>query len=241
MYKALYYPHININNDNIIRNALLLWDKIEYISPFSDTVTWHNNPECRDALSLISEPHVPTMEEKKSANDIILELATSDLPPWFFFNPEKQWDYYNIYPQKLLPDTWYALKELNLVEKFNDAFKTSTSLGFSIMSILADCCAGEQRQMITDEIDFYSSLTRYLTEINGGEYEIDSEDLDRLVTISIKTINLNKINIKSLISYRRREKEDNATHLRNLRHQYLNKIMEYAGKLAKDSKTKNMK
>lgn len=254
MYSALYYPHINIKDNNLIRNALLLWDKLEYITPTKYHTCSHNDNDYNDALSIISEPHVPSVEEKKSAHEAIEELVTSELPPEFSFNPEKPWNFYNIYPQKLLPKTWEMLHELQLTRKHNDNFLTSSSLGFSIMSILADKCAGLQKQLITDETDFYSALTRYFTEINGGIYtlnpgnsaddeshELYSDDVDRLVTISIKTINLKNISLKSLISYRKKENEENATYLRTLRHSYLDKLMEYAGKLANKAKTKNDK
>ena len=231
MYSALYYPHINIEDRGLIRDALLLWDKLEYITPSEYNTSWHPDDDYKTALSLISEPHVPSDEEKESAHNSVLELATSDLPPEFTFDPDRSWDSYNIYPQKLLPKTWDMLYELKLANKHNDRFLTSSSLGFSIMSILADNCAGLQKQLITDETDFYSALTRYFTEINGGIYrlysdkesvtgnqQLDLDDVDRLVTISLKTINLKNIPIKSLISYRKKEKEDNASHLRTLRY-----------------------
>ncbi|MCK5615248.1 hypothetical protein KAR91_75995 [Candidatus Pacearchaeota archaeon] len=254
MYSALYYPHINIRDNDLIRDALLLWDKLEYITPSECDTSWHEDDDYNDALSLISEPHVPSDEEKESAHSSILELATSDLPAEFSFNPTRPWDSYNIFPQKLLPKTWDMLSDLRLANKHNERFLTSASLGFSIMSILADNCAGLQKQLITDETNFYSALTRYFTEINGGIYKLYSEnnaavgspelyldDVDRLVTISMKTINLNNIDIKSLISYRRKEKEENASHLRTLRHNYLDKLMEYAAKLANEAKTENDK
>lgn len=241
MYTALYYPHINIENDNLIRNALLLWDKLEYISPSLDRMPWHKNPDYQEALSIIAEPHVPTDEEKKSAHEIILELATSDLPQWFFFNPENQDISYNIHPNKFIPETWDALEELKLVNTNCDTYLTAPSFGLSMMSILADCCSGTQSQLITDEVDSYSALTRYLTEINGGEYELASEGFDRIVTISIKTINLKNIEIKSLASYRKRESNSNGAQLRALRHNYLEKINEYVERLVNESKTKKDK
>ena len=75
MYSALYYPHIAINDNNLIRNALLLWDKLEYITPFKDITTWNNDEDYNNALSIISEPHVPSDEEKESAHETILDFA----------------------------------------------------------------------------------------------------------------------------------------------------------------------
>ena len=33
MLKALYYPHTEIQNPAVLKNALLLWDRIETIVP----------------------------------------------------------------------------------------------------------------------------------------------------------------------------------------------------------------
>ena len=33
MLKALYYPHTEVGNPTILKNALLLWDSLETIGP----------------------------------------------------------------------------------------------------------------------------------------------------------------------------------------------------------------
>jgi hypothetical protein len=38
MRSAMYYPHITIQSENIIRTALLLWDQVHVIVPYSGFV-----------------------------------------------------------------------------------------------------------------------------------------------------------------------------------------------------------
>ena len=36
MYTSLYYPHATIRSEAVIKNALLLWDNLEFIAPWED-------------------------------------------------------------------------------------------------------------------------------------------------------------------------------------------------------------
>jgi hypothetical protein len=46
MRTALYFPHTEVRSESIIRTALLTWDSLEYIAPYSGyrlnirIVTW---------------------------------------------------------------------------------------------------------------------------------------------------------------------------------------------------------
>lgn len=53
-------------------------------------------------------------EEKKLAHEAILEFLTSPRTPFAPLHYNEQVDY-EIYPQKLLPETWHSLREQNLV------------------------------------------------------------------------------------------------------------------------------
>lgn len=146
---------------------------------------------------------------------------------------------YNIYPQKLLPKTWDSLRDSKLVKKKEETFITSPAFGFSVMSILADCCAGSQKQLITDEIKSYSALNRYLTTIAGGDYktdERDTEQYERLVTISLKTINVDELDIRKLISVRVRE-QSGVGAFRSFRHNYLKSLDECVNRIMKEART----
>jgi hypothetical protein len=233
MLSALYYPHIHIEDKKLIRNALLLWDKLEYISPTQYDTIWHTDSNYEEALKLISGPYVPTEIEKESAHEIIIKLAQSNLPDWFFFKPENKDLLYNIYPQKFLGKTWQSLQELNLAGEKRKYVNTSHPFGLAMMSILADCCAGRQKLTVTDESDSYAALTRYLVHNSRGEYNQTSPEYARLVAISMEIINSSSFDIKSLTRYRKNE----TAHKRRIRHNYLNTIIKYADRLVNQSKS----
>lgn len=239
MLSALYYPHIRIRNSSLIKSALLLWDKIEYIAPHGGIHQFHHDKDLQAALDFIAKPHVPSNTEKLLAHDAILELANSDLPDWFFLKRIRKDIGYDIYPEKLLPKTWHFLRGSKLVKEKKDSFIASPALGLSIMSILADCCAGSQKQLITDEIESYSALNRYLTTIAGGDYKTNDrniEQYDRLVTISLKTINVDELDIRKLISVRKREKRGDST-FQSFRHNYLKSLDECVNRIMKEART----
>jgi hypothetical protein len=100
------------------------------------------------------------------------------------------------------------------------------------MSILADCCAGAEKRLITDEASSYSALNRYLLTIGGGELGRFDNDSESLVTISLKALDFKHVKLARLVEIREKEKSQGGAQLRNLRHGYLRKIEEYANKIA---------
>lgn len=239
MLSALYYPHISIKDSKLIKNALLLWDQVEYLAPWSDIEPYHSDRKVKKALELLAKPYVPSSKEKKLAHNAIVELANSQLPDWFFFEKLSPEFTYGIYDMKFSPETWYVLRKSKLA-KANDSntgFITSTSFGLTMMSILAECCAGTQKHMITDEIDSYEALNRYLIEVNGGELvslPLNS-DYERLVTITLKIIDTSNIDISRLIALRKKENESGGSYIRELRHRYLQKIRSCAEHISKEA------
>src|ERR1700682_3745337 len=114
MRSALYYPHTTIRSENILKRALLLWDKIEYIVPEEGYRPHYASKLFAEAAEIVAKPHVPSREEKKKAHQQIEDLAASSLPDAFYF---QSWDAqgdYEIYPQKLLPDTWDLLRQAQI-------------------------------------------------------------------------------------------------------------------------------
>src|SRR5436190_10469800 len=81
---ALYYPHIAIENEGLLKNALLLWDNVELICPFGDFPHVPDHPDQLKAFRTIARPLQPSDEEKQAAHDAIIEIANSNLPDWLF-------------------------------------------------------------------------------------------------------------------------------------------------------------
>jgi hypothetical protein len=72
MQNALYFPHIHVRTDRLMKSALLLWDQVEFITPWSNYVISYRefgyNTEDTKALekahNLIHLEHVPSDDEK---------------------------------------------------------------------------------------------------------------------------------------------------------------------------------
>lgn len=232
MLTALYYPHTTIS-PGLVKNALFLWDRIEYIAPYDGFRPDYQDPELSEAVQSFSVPLVPTEAEKQQVDKMVADLIESGLPDWFYVEKVPENLRYNIYTKKLLERTKERLIRHNLVQGMQDRLEISASLGLSIMSILADCCAGAQKRLITDEASSYSALNRYLLTIGGGEWGRFDNDSERLVTISLKVMNFKNVKLSRLVEIREKEKSQGGAQLRNLRHGYLRKIEEYADKIAK--------
>ncbi len=243
---ALYYPHTNITDKNIIKNSLLLWDNIEYITPFQN---WNHSrfdsKPFNEAIEIISKPHFPTENERKEVHDRVSTLLKKDLPQWFFLDEDKTTqDYktYAIYPNKLFHKTWQLLTDHNMA-RFNEMdsdFHLSTYFGLMLMSLLADACAGETKRKITDQAEAYSWIQKCTIVEAGGEY-ITGLDIskvaptyERLVTLSIKVLNTDDIPISALVAMRKREAKSSTNDYRNFRIGYLDRIDDYVSKITKN-------
>ncbi|AFZ11703.1 hypothetical protein Cri9333_0784 [Crinalium epipsammum PCC 9333] len=237
MLTALYYPHVKMSTD-LLKNALFLWDKIEYIAPNLHFEPDYHEPELAQAVSLFAGKYIPTDKEKQMVNDSIVDLLSQPLPEWFFVKVEDLHKdlRYTLYPEKLAPDTWRRLEKEGLANSINSkGFETSQQLGLTIMSILANCCAGTQKRLVTDQVSSYSALDRYLVTIGGGElgdFGKKSENSETLVTISLHLMNFKNVSLSRLIELRQKENTTNGAHIRVLRLNYLRKIEEYVNKLS---------
>src|SRR5262249_33679778 len=185
MLTALYYPHTTIS-PGLVKNALFLWDRIEYIAPWNEFKPDYQDRELGEAIQTFSTPLVPTEAEKRQVDNIVADLIESGLPEWFYVEKVPENLRYDIYSEKLLRRTTERLKMHKLAQGMQDRVEVSAPLGLSIMSILADCCAGVEKRLITDEASSYSALNRYLLTIGGGELGKFDNDSERLVTISLK-------------------------------------------------------
>ena len=230
MQTALYYPHVKMG-ESLVKNALFLWDRVEYIAPDDYFEPRYEDKELSEAVKLITERHVPNKTEQKEANKAIVDLLETGLPDWFCIKDLPEHLRYSFYPKKFCPDTWELLEEAYLAKKVGDGYETSGPFGLSMMSIMADTCAGNERRLITDETVSYSALDRYLTMIGGGELGQFDDESERLVTISLKIMNLQNVSLSRLIDLRQKESGGNGAHLRALRHNYLGKVEEYSNKI----------
>jgi hypothetical protein len=234
MFTALYYPHVKISSD-LVKNALFLWDRVEYIAPWPDYEPFYDDRQLGEAVKVITGQHVPSEKVKHEANEAIIELLKQPLPDWFFVKDLPVENRYSLYPAKFCPETWELLQSKDLAVPIGDGFETSFPLGLTIMSILADTCAGTQRRLVTDEMASYSALDRYLATIGGAELGEFDEHSERLVTLTLRIMNFKDVDLLRLVELREKEKTASGAHIKALRHKYLKTIEEYSDKLSQTS------
>jgi hypothetical protein len=231
MHTALYFPHAEVRSKNIIHDALLLWDRLEYIAPYHGYQPDYADAESAEAMELIGEKRVPSEREKQDLHALISELVDKGVPEIFQYSPssgERQ-EAYEIWPQKLLDQTWELLRAKGLTDRALDNcdYPMSQAAGLSIMAILADVLAGDTRTRITDR-----SLA-YATIANAPKVASDAEAPMRIVPLTLEMIAVDRLPINKLIAFRKREEiERFGSHYRKLRHQYLDAIQEHAATIA---------
>ncbi len=104
-------------------------------------------------------------------------------------------------------------------------------MGLSVMSILADSCAGTQKRLVTDKVKSYRAVHEAITALHGGTFGTANPlEHERLVTISLKVVDPSRFSLARLVDYRKREERDAS--LRDLRHNYLKKVDSFAARAA---------
>ncbi len=169
MKSALYYPYLRIQNEGLLKQALLFWDQIEVITPY-EMVDKPQAPHLYEATDLIVRPHQPTKQEQLAAHEKLINLVSKPLPSWFYLNAgtPREW----IVARKFMDETWHELKKRGLA-KAQDAsankFWSSEALGFLMMGVLADCCAGHTKVTVTDQHEAYDAVGKCLAVELGAE------------------------------------------------------------------------
>jgi hypothetical protein len=79
MRSALYYPHTAVASESIVKTALLLWDRLEFIVPWKGFQPHYSNREIARAMELIGVPHCPNNEEKRETHNLIEDLLSRRL------------------------------------------------------------------------------------------------------------------------------------------------------------------
>lgn len=235
MRSALYYPHTTVRNEHLIKTALLLWDRLEYIVPWPRFRPHYGNRDVERAMDLIGVPHTPDEDEKRETHARLEELVSRRLPPQFYFRQQRGYphDHYEVHPQKFLPESWVLLEKANLSGELlpNSDYPLSELGGLTVMSILADCCAGTTRSRITDRGDAYATVATFLGNDPSGPKITKADAHGQLVPIGLKVIDTSRVSIDALVNLRRREATESGHTLRDLRHRYVDSLETYVSRL----------
>lgn len=236
MRAALYFPHMEIKSQILLKTSLLLWDRLEFIVPFPEYSPYYENKIVAKAIEIIGVAHCPSKSEKQEAHELIEDLATRTLPEVFYYRPQDAGGSYEIYPQKFLESTWQMLNALELAGAPlpNADYPLTSTAGLSVMSILADCCAGDTRARITDRGLAYATITNLLVD---SSKQNASAHYERVVPLTLKLIDAASLPLDALVSFREREKKEPGGHtLTALRHAYLRRVEEHVEALQKLSR-----
>jgi hypothetical protein len=244
MPKALYFPHTDIRNEIILKNALLLWDQVETIVPHAHWSPWRSsNKVFNDAVDLIVRPRVPASDEMTQAHRAIVPLVESGVLLTLVEKASRGRAHriYPIYPEKFLDRTWHMLRHQGFAEWMSNIsdYGVPPVVGFLMMSILADACAGTQVQRITDRRDAYSWISRHHAAglgssfVTGFDVSQVTPAYDRLATICLGVLDARSLPLKKLVAMRKREERSPKSGLRAMRRVYLTALQTHVEKISK--------
>ncbi|HEX7802636.1 MAG TPA: hypothetical protein VF471_07770 [Pseudoxanthomonas sp.] len=247
MLKALYYPHTDITNETILKNALLLWDGVETIVPRKN---WKprrvsSRPLINEAVDLIVSSRVPSDSERHAAHESI-DRAIRDGVLTAIIKSSSEFKHrreYLIYPEKFVSETWRALGEQGIARWVDNAsdYGVPPAVGFFMMSLLADACAGTQLQKITDRAEAYEWLAEHHAKILGSQNVkgIDggliAPSLDRLVALSLNVLDAREIPLKKLIAFRKREMRSGGSDYSAMRQRYLKTLQAHLKRIGTEA------
>ncbi|MFL6630799.1 MAG: hypothetical protein ACJ8HJ_00615 [Massilia sp.] len=80
MHTALYYPHTEVRNENLIAHALLTWDALEYIVPYQNYEIRYGNDLLQEAMEIIGRPRTVTSDEQSKVQAPYLGIKEQAQP-----------------------------------------------------------------------------------------------------------------------------------------------------------------
>jgi len=223
-----------------MKSSLLLWDRVEYIAPNERHKPQYADAELAEAGELLAEAYIPSEEDRSSVGETVRSLLDKAPPDWLLFGRSTSTidnELFHIYRDKFSEDLIRALADRHLaIFPVNDPhdFSTHTSLGLILMGVLAQRCAGTQKELMTDRTEQYEALAKSLTFKTGGVWhEAESSVHERaietaLVTASLKVIDPRGISFRQLLDLRKNETRYEGS----FRQSYSSMIRDYAKKIS---------
>lgn len=247
MRSAIYYPHTRIQSESLLKTALLLWDEIKVIVPWQGYSIRYRSPSEAEAFELVGRQIYPTANEKRRVHKIVKGLTSQQLPRAFRFDRrmDGREQEYEMFAEKLLPETWELLKEARMAHDLpsrTSHMAASEPTGLLLMSLLADCCAGETCSRVTDRNDAYSRLAGLLVErIPQLDIRPTTDAQLLLVPIALKLIDPDRFTLDRLIQFRRAEERSGGSAHRSLRHRFTQHLDSFAIRIAELSSIRDRK
>ena len=247
METALYYPDATIQSKGLLKNSLLLWDNVECIIPTSRGFTRPTikSKQYEEAYELLVSEHSPTSDEQRRAHIAVKRLLRESPPQSFILDAMRHSDPFLIFPEKFSMNTWELLGRSGLAEidEGSADYAVPPAFGLLMISILADECAGSQKQKVTDRTKAYAWVTEHYANKLGGEFVkgLDASDVGlnykRLVTISLEVLGADQIPLKNLLAMRKREARGSSGDYRAIRQRYREQLKAFVDRITREART----
>jgi hypothetical protein len=234
MRAALYYPHTEIRSESLIRSALLTWDRLEYIVPYQGYTPHYDNRDIAEAVELIGAPVAPSDLERRAVHDQLEELIAKGVPEPFRYNGDgMRGQDYEMWPQKLLPETWRMLREHAVIGELldNADYPATQGGGLTIMAMIADVMAGETRARVTDRGLAYATLANVAKPADPAAAA--PNDIAQVVPLTFKSLALEHVGLNRLVAFRKREEKSGGHDFRTLRHAYVDRLEKHLAEASK--------
>lgn len=225
---AVYYPETTIRDINTLKEALFLWDKVDCIVPIKRDWNddWHISGELKnqynEATDLLLSYKVPTHAQKKLAHELILELATSNVPEEYLLDQGTlKNDSFEIYGEKFLHETFEALNQTKLATRKTGNWGFHPEVGLAVMSIIAQVCAGSEKKVLTDYSHADRARKKLLSPLKTNNSNLVLDNELTAFTIAIDHYDFSRVDFGKLLNLRKRELSSNeGIQIRQLRRNY---------------------
>ena len=226
MRSAIHYPDTKLQSPQAMASAMLLWDKLRVIVPFDGYRIEYDNCDMAGAWELIGKPLIPDDENKRQAHKSIETMLAAGVPRQIQYREDLQLDQaYEIWPQKLNYETWELLKQSRMTSGplANGDYPFDHEAGITIMSKLADACAGTTFARVTDKMLAYGLI---------GDRDEPVLAQSHVVPLTLELIDANAISLEKLVDFRRREeRERRGGDYKALRHAYADAVQSHVARL----------
>ncbi len=222
MRSAVYYPYTSIRSVATIRSALLLWDELKVIVPWEGFRPDQQNRHVAAAWELIGSAMHPDKAQKRAAHKRIEEMLAAGPSVGVYYREDAPpGSSYEMWSQKLLPETWDLLREHRLTGRplANGDYPLEEQGGLAVMAKLADACAGMTFARWTDRFLAYGLV---------ADRDPEAAAQSCVVPLTLSLLDMSSIPIDRLIEFRRREQsERRGGDYRALRHRYADRVVRH--------------
>lgn len=256
---ALYYPNVTVvdprrsgesqdytqTDIGLLSTAILLWDSLEVIVPWEGfripvevgRSQLEEDEAIRDAFELVVKPRALTEKEKQKVHTRLADLISKGVPNSLRF--EVQVDNFNMYPSKMLPETWDMLKDAGLSSIGTYGYQgLQRDFALVVMGVVAEICAGKTKRKVTNYSDAHSAYSRLIgaREEEEPDFKPDLQGAyGSFASIGLKAVDATEFPLQKLVELRKREEKDGL--LPPLRRNYRNALDRYVERLSKEAES----